>query len=220
MSRVRWRTCAGRCGGGCGTHRVEGRDPPDEELARERVGDVDALAEQRHEAVDVEVLRLGDDVLHQPVDELHAVLHRDVGVGRQLEEAVEDRVEVRDGVAARDLRDVVQRLAAVVPHARVLVLEAREHRREQRRQHGGDVRRPEADRRPRERVQRALAQVGERRLGEVGRERLDQPGHLLELRRVAQLAREVLDLERRLLPLVVLLLAEVAERGGGEGARH
>jgi len=97
----------------------EGGDPSDEELAREGVRDVDPLAEQRHEGGQVERLRLGDDVLHQPVEQLHTVLDLHVGVGGELEEAVEDLVDVRHARRARHLCDVVQRLARRVPHSRV-----------------------------------------------------------------------------------------------------
>ena len=101
-------------------NRVECRDPADEELARKGVGHVDALAQERHEAVYVEVLRLGHHVLHQPVEQLHAVLHLRIRVRGELEETVEDVVEVADAQRACHLGDVVQCLAAVVANARVL----------------------------------------------------------------------------------------------------
>ena len=107
---------------------AEGGDPSDEELAREGVRDVDPLAEQRHEGGQVERLRLGDDVLHQPVEQLHAGLHLSVRVGRQLEKTVENLVEVGHARGACHLCDVVQRLAAVVAHARIRIAEGGEHR--------------------------------------------------------------------------------------------
>ena len=61
--------------------RIEGGDPANDELAGEGVDHVYALAEQRHEGVDVDVVRLRHHVLHQPIEQRHARLHLRVGVG-------------------------------------------------------------------------------------------------------------------------------------------
>ena len=66
-------------------HRVECRNPPDEELARKGIHHEDAFPQQRHKCFDVEVFSLRDDVLHKPIEKLHAGLDLRVGVGRQLE---------------------------------------------------------------------------------------------------------------------------------------
>mgnify|MGYP004085928155 CR=1 FL=1 len=54
------------------------------------------LGFERHEALDAEVLGLGDDILHQPVEQLHPVLH--LVVGSESGARVGARVRVRAGV--------------------------------------------------------------------------------------------------------------------------
>ena len=195
-------------------HRVERRDPSDEELAREGVDHVDALAQQRHKSFHLKIVRLRDDVLDEAVEELHAGLDLGVGVGRELEQPVEDLVEMTHARRARHLGNVVQSLAAVVAHASVGIGEGGEDGLEEMLELEVHVL-PHPDRRPRQRVKHALAHIRLRRLGE--RVHLqDEAGDPVELAGVAVLAHEVLDLERRMLPLLVLLLAQIAHRGRRE----
>ena len=46
--------------------------------------DVDALAQERHEAVEVDLAALGDDVLDQPVQQLARTLDARVRIRRKL----------------------------------------------------------------------------------------------------------------------------------------
>ena len=101
-----------------------------------------------------------------------------------------------DAARTRDLGDVVQRLAPVVPHARVLVGEGAEHRLQQLRQQLAHVL-SQPDGGAGQGVKRALAQIGLGRLGQVGPELRDERRDLLVVVRVAQLAHEVLHLRRR-----------------------
>jgi hypothetical protein len=103
---------------------VEDGDPRDEEGAHEGVLDAEVFAEDGDELVNVKLLMFGDDVLHQAVQKLAPGFDGGVGVGAELAEAFEDEVEVFEEVVARDLGDVVERLARVVPHAAVGVVEA------------------------------------------------------------------------------------------------
>ena len=143
-------------------------------------------------AVDFEIVGLRDDVLHEAVEQLHAGLDLRVRVGRELEEAVEDVVEVRHACGARDLCDVIQRLAAIVAHPRVLIGEGGEDGLEELRELRRDVL-PHADRRARESVERALSRIRLRRLGQLMHLH-NQRTDLLKVAGIAVLAHEVLHL--------------------------
>jgi hypothetical protein len=97
----------------------------------ERIGDGDALAEQRHEALDVERADLGDNVFDETVEQHGGILDVLVRIGRELAEAVKDLVEERENAAARNLGDIVKRLACIVARAHVLVCKAPHHWRQQ-----------------------------------------------------------------------------------------
>lgn len=87
--------------------------------------------EDGDEPLHVEDVRLGDDVLHQAVQQVGPVLHVGVPVREELAEALEDGVEVEEDVLPRDLGDVVEGLAGVVADAGLRVVEAVEDGREE-----------------------------------------------------------------------------------------
>lgn len=108
-------------------HGVEHADPTDQQLANERILDLDALAEEGNELTHVERVRLGHHVLHQSVQQRRAVLHIGIDVAVQLCESIEDFVEEEKHMPARDFGDIVQRLACIVANATLLVGEALQH---------------------------------------------------------------------------------------------
>ena len=63
---------------------VEYVNPADEELAHEGIDDVDALAQQRYELLNVEAAALGHNVLDELVEQLRATLDVRIGIGREL----------------------------------------------------------------------------------------------------------------------------------------
>lgn len=110
------------------------------------------------ELLHVKDVRLGDNILDEPIQQVGAVLHVGVPVGEELAEALKDRVEVQEHVLPCDLGHVVERLAGVVTDAGFRVVEAVKNRREEEVEVGLDGRH-EADGGGGQRDEPALAVV-------------------------------------------------------------
>lgn len=65
---------------------------------------MDSNPQQRNELLHLKDIALDDDVLHQAIEKLRAVLDVEVGVGGQLAEAVEDLIKEWENAPAADLQ--------------------------------------------------------------------------------------------------------------------
>mmetsp|Transcript_12559 Transcript_12559/g.52829 ORF Transcript_12559/g.52829 Transcript_12559/m.52829 type:complete len:260 (+) Transcript_12559:3236-4015(+) len=156
---------------------VQHGDPANQQLPHERIGNLQALAQQRDEGVDLEVFRIGHNVLDQAVEQVRSVLHVGVSVRRQPAECVEDAREVTRHCRVAKLRHVVERLARIVAHARVGVVKRVQDGWHNDRQVRIRVGRKRHGRR-REAQQAALAAVRQRARRELcAGERADEAAH-------------------------------------------
>jgi hypothetical protein len=73
--------------------------------------------------------RLSDNVLDQTIEKLSAVLDRQLSIGSQLAESIEDVVEVDENLTLGDFCNVVHALASIVSDSCVLVGKASQNRR-------------------------------------------------------------------------------------------
>lgn len=162
--------------------------------------------------------------LDQRVEKLHGRLHVGLRVGAQAEGRVEHLGEKLDESLAGALAHVVQRLAGIIPHARVLVRERREDGRHDLAQvllSSGGV--AQADGRSGQAEQGALSVVGLRRERKVGDQAVDERAHARVVLRRGQTLDDLLDLERGGLALLVAGVADQLERRARQkfaGRRH
>mmetsp|Transcript_1736 Transcript_1736/g.2837 ORF Transcript_1736/g.2837 Transcript_1736/m.2837 type:complete len:217 (-) Transcript_1736:380-1030(-) len=103
-------------------NRIQHSNPTDEKLSDVWVGHLQPLPQQRDKLLQVEVRRLGHNVLHQLIKEVGRVLNIRIHISRKFAQRVENVIEEAGKIVPGHLCHVVQSLAGVVAHSRVRVV--------------------------------------------------------------------------------------------------